>query len=107
MIEFYIRGLDDPVPELDGMPATRELWGSEDPYDIEGTNEVFLESIRENLRLHSACPFYADWLERNGFSVDDLKTIEDIAKIPPIHANFYKTHTIRTAPEEDIRLTLT
>ena len=107
MTDFCIRGLDDPVPELDGMPATRELWGSEDPYDIEGTNEVFLESIRENLRLHSACPFYADWLERNGFSVDDLKTIEDIAKIPPIHANFYKTHTIRTAPEEDIRLTLT
>lgn len=105
--EFYIRGLDDPMPAADGMPATRRLWEWGDPYDIDGSEETYLESIRENLRRHTACPFYADLLERSGVSPDDISTMEDIARIPPIHANFYKTHTVQTAPDDEIVLRLT
>ena len=84
MTDLHIRGLDDPDVRLDGMPATQRLWASEDPYDLEGTEETFLEAVRENLRHHQACPFYADWLERNGFSPDDLRTMDDIVRIPPV-----------------------
>ena len=67
----------------------------------------FLEAVRENLRHHESCPFYADWLSRNGISPEDIRTMEDIARIPPIPADFYKTHVVKTSPDEDIVLTLT
>ena len=107
MTDLHIRGLDDPDVRLEGMPATQKLWTSEDPYDLEGTEETFLEAVRENLRHHQACPFYADWLERNGFSPDDLRTMDDIVRIPPVPAEFYKTHVVKTVSDDDIVLTLT
>lgn len=105
--DLHIRDLHGPDVRLEGMPATQRLWASEDPYDLEGTEDVFLEAVRENLRRHTECPFYADWLSRNGVGPDDIATIDDIARIPPIPANFYKTHEVRTADDSDIVLTLT
>ncbi len=107
MTDLHIRALDDPDVVLEGMPATQALWAHSDPYDADGTEGTFLEAVRENLRRHASCPFYGDWLRRNGISPDDIRTMDDLRRIPPIHANFYKTHVVRTAPEEDIVLTLT
>ncbi len=106
-MDYHIRDLDAPDVKLDGMPATQELWAKENPYDLPGTDELFLEAVKENIKLHLKNPFFADWLERNGFKLEDLKTIDDIDKIPPIHANFYKTHVVKTAKDEDIVITLT
>ena len=102
MTDLHIRGLDDPDVRLEGMPATQRLWAAEDPYDLEGTEDTFLEAVRENLRLHTRCPFYSDWLERNGVSPEDIRTMDDIVRIPPIPAEFYKTHVVKTAPDDDI-----
>ena len=107
MTDLHIRGLDDPDVRLEGMPATQRLWAAEDPYDLDGTEDTFLEAVRENLRLHTRCPFYSDWLERNGVSPEDIRTMDDIVRIPPIPAEFYKTHVVKTAPDDDIVLTLT
>ena len=107
MTDLHIRGLDDPDVRLEGMPATQRLWASEDPYDLEGTEDTFLEAVRENLRLHTGCPFYADWLERNGVSPEDIRTMDDIVRIPPSPAEFYKTQVVKTASDDDIVLTLT
>lgn len=107
MTDLHIRGLNDPDVVLDGMPATQKLWANTDPYDLDGTEGTFLEAVRENLRRHLSCPFYADWLKRNGISPDDIRTMDDLRKIPPIHANFYKTHVVKTASDDDIAITLT
>ncbi len=107
MVDYHIRGLRDPDVRIEGMPATQALWAGEDPYDLPGTDEIFLEAVKENIRHHSENPFFADWMRRNGFSVEDLRTIDDIERIPPIHANFYKTHVVKTAKDEDIVLTMT
>lgn len=107
MTDYHIRDLHAPDVVLKDMPATQELWAHDDPYDLSGTEEVYLEAVRENLKAHEKNGFYADWLKRNGFSVDDLKTIDDIARIPPIHANFYKTHVVKTKPDDEYVITLT
>lgn len=107
MIDYHIHGLNDPDVEIPEMPCTQALWAEEDPYDHPGTDQLFTDAVRENLERHLSCPFYSDWLHRNGVSPEDIRTVDDIARIPPIHANFYKTHSVKTADDEDIMLTLT
>ena len=59
MTDMHIRGLHDPDVVPEGMPATGRLWASEDPYDLEGTEETFLEwqrpYIEEHIEHKAAC----------------------------------------------------
>ncbi len=107
--DYRIRKLGAPDPVLPKeLSSVQALWAHEDPYDLEGTDGIFTDAMRQILRWHAArCPFYADWLRRNSFEPDSLKEISDLPSIPPLHANFYKTHVIKSRPDDEFVLTLT
>ena len=46
--------------------------------------------------------FFRNYLEKEGFGVEDLKNEEDLAKIPFIHANFFKKYESLSIPMEDV-----
>ncbi len=107
-MDYCIRNLSDPdvLPPGKNLTALSDLWASPDPYVYD--DELFVKAVKQCLSRHvEKNDFYRDWMARNKFSVDDLNSIDDIAKIPFLHANFYKTHTIKTARDEDIAITLT
>lgn len=107
--DYHIRQLDSPDVRLPPeLSAVQRLWAHEDPYDIEGTDDVFAEAMRQVVKWHAArCDYYSDWLRRNSFDPDTIRTVEDVERIPFLHANFYKTHTIQSKPPEEYVITLT
>jgi phenylacetate-coenzyme A ligase PaaK-like adenylate-forming protein len=69
-------------------------------YDHGGADSAFVKAVAKNVRRHSArCPEYAAILARAGFSPDEVKTIADLHKIPPIPTAFLKNHTLLSVPE--------
>ena len=107
-MEYFIRNLSDPDVLVPGknLSALQDLWASSDPYEYD--DELFVKAVKQCLSWHiEKNDFYKDWMQKNNFSVDSLNDISDIAKIPFLHANFYKTHVIKTVKDEDIAITLT
>ena len=107
-MEYFIRNLSDPDVLVPGknLSALQDLWASSDPYEYD--DELFVKAVKQCLSWHiEKNDFYKDWMQKNNFSVDSLNDISDIAKIPFLPANFYKTHVIKTVKDEDIAITLT
>lgn len=64
-------------------------------YDLEKTEDQFLKSVKENVRYHQLhCPDYAKILLQRKFCLNDIQTISDLYKIPPIPTLFFKNHTL-------------
>lgn len=107
--DYHIRSLGSQDPRLPReLSSVQELWAHDDPYDVEGTDALFADAMRQITAWHAArCPYYADWLRRNSFEPESIRSIDDIERIPFLHANFYKTHTVKSVPDGDIAITLT
>ena len=85
------------------MTAREKLLQIEDVYDQESTSEIFLESMRDCLTHHmSGNAFFKNYMEKAGVKPEDIKTEDDLEKIPPIHANFFKKYEVLSVPYEDI-----
>lgn len=64
-------------------------------YDTEKTNELFVKAIHENIRYHQEhCSEYAAILTQKGFALNEIQSIHDLYKIPPIPTPFLKHHTL-------------
>ena len=71
-------------------------------------DELFVDALRENYRTQLAHqPFIRFLAERAGFAPEDLKSIEDIEKIPPLFVGVMKIHTFCNVPDEEIAMVLT
>ncbi len=87
------------------MNYGHKLFFHKDIYNIEDTNALFLNAILENIKHHTDnCPDYAKIISHQGFSINEVETIEDIYKIPPIPTLFLKKHTLYSAPENQLML---
>ncbi len=97
------------VPDITALPSVQELCGISDPYRTgKDMDTLFLQAMRESIQWHSErCSFYKNLLERENFSPKKLNSMQALSRIPFIHANFFKTHAVRSIPEEDIEITLT
>ena len=85
------------------MEARRRLLEASDIYDQEQTSEDFLEAMRDVVNWHGQQnDFYQKLLDAKGFSSDQLQTEADLAKIPFMHANFFKYYVSLSVPEEQI-----
>ena len=77
------------------MKYSKKLFYHRGLYDLERTNSLFFKAIIENVEHHQRnCKIYADILEKQGFSIDELKTIDDLYRIPPIPTAFFKRHNL-------------
>ncbi|MDR3278355.1 MAG: acyl-protein synthetase [Oscillospiraceae bacterium] len=82
------------------MGAGERLFFHRGLYDLERTESLFLDAMRDNVRRHAArCPEYAAILESRGFSADSMRTMGDLQKLPPLPTLFLKRRTLYSAPE--------
>ncbi len=80
------------------MSYGRKLFYHKKIYDLENTNDLFVKAIKENVKHHMLrCPEYAEILLDRAFSSDEIKTINDLYKIPPIPTLFLKNHPLYSA----------
>jgi len=85
------------------MTNKEKILAHGDVYDFGGTSELFLNSMREIVEWHiEHNDFYAKFLKAQNFCVRQIKTESDLHKIPPIHANFFKSYEALSVPREDI-----
>ena len=71
-------------------------------------DRLFVQAMKEITRFHAENNgFYARLLKLKKFDVDGLITIEQCARIPYIYADFFKTHVLKSVPDEMIVQTFT
>ena len=97
------------VPDPSALPSVQKICDINEPFRTDAdTDELFLQAMREIMQWHyERCPFYRSLLDREKFSPARLKATGDLPAIPFIHANFFKTHAIKSVSDEDIEITLT
>lgn len=87
------------------MSYTEKLFRLKDPFDYKGSEELFLNAVKENCLFHyKGCPEYRQILDGMSFSPDDLKVFEDIEKLPFLPTLFFKKRHIYSMPENKILL---
>lgn len=90
------------------MHFTRKLFQTKDPYDISGTDKLFVEAVKENVRLHMArCPEYRALMEREAFFVDALQTADDLYRIPVLPTLFLKAYPLFSMEEKRFLISAT
>lgn len=74
-------------------------------YDLDGSEELFLAAMRESVEHHrSHCAFYKELIQASGYTTEQLKRIEDIASIPTIPVDLFKTHEVRSIEKDEIKI---
>ena len=65
-------------------------WG--DAYDVEGTQQLFVDAVRENCAFHAAhCEAYDNVLQHMGFSPESLRTPQALRRCPHCPLCFSKS----------------
>lgn len=85
--------------------AREKLFSYKKIYDQAGSEKLFVEAMRESIQHHSNnCAFYRKLLKAKGFRAEEIKTIEDCEKIPPITAEFFKHHEVLSVDRSQIEI---
>jgi phenylacetate-coenzyme A ligase PaaK-like adenylate-forming protein len=85
--------------------AREKLFSYKKIYDQKGSQELFVEAMRESIEHHSNnCVFYGKFLSEHGFKASDIKTLGDCAKIPPITAQFFKYHEVLSIKKDEVEI---
>lgn len=78
---------------------TKKLFRYKKPYDVKGTNQLFADAIRENTIHHMAhSKDYKEIMQQFDYHAEDIKTIDDIHKIPFIPTLYFKRHDLHSMP---------
>lgn len=82
------------------MSYRSELYFKKNIYHLEGTDELFLNAVKENVRFHQDhCMEYRNILIHNNFSPEQLRQMEDLALLPPIPTSLLKQCTLESIPK--------
>ena len=85
------------------MTAREKLLELENVYDQKGSSDVFMEAMRDCVAHHMANnDFFRKCMENANLKPEDLQTEEDLAKLPTIHANFFKKYEVLSVPMDQI-----
>ncbi|MBQ7926396.1 MAG: acyl-protein synthetase [Lachnospiraceae bacterium] len=77
------------------MSFRTRLFTYKKPYDLKGSDELFLQAMKENCAYqYEHCKEYADILKASDFHPKDLKTYEDLARLPFIPTLYFKKHAM-------------
>lgn len=87
------------------MTAREKLFAYNKIYDLEGSEALFLEAMKESVEHHRThCGFYEGLLKEQGFSISQITSVKDCEKIPIIPAQFFKYHEILSTKKEAIQV---
>jgi len=82
------------------MLSRQRLFWRGRPYDLPGSDEAFLRACRDNAAYHIRhCPGYREICAYQGFSPEQLRTVEDLAKIPVLPTLFFKRKALFSMPQ--------
>ncbi len=87
------------------MSKKAELFLEKRLYDHKHTNGIFLKAVKENIRFHQLHnKSYADILKKQNFSIQQIRTINDLYKIPVLPTLYFKSHRIYSIPLKRVLL---
>lgn len=97
------------MPDKERLSAVQTLCEHPDPYAWSPEIErLFVEAMKQNISWHiGKCAFYERLAKSRHFSPDQLESMDDMDKVPFIHANFFKTHEILSIDRSDVAIHLT
>lgn len=85
-----------------GLTAVQKLCDLETPFQHE-KEDLFVSAMAEITSWHyKRNPFYRNLLDAKGYNPGNIKNQFDLTKLPLVHANFFKKHTVWSIPEESI-----
>lgn len=81
------------------MLSRQRLFWRLHPYDLPGSDPAFLRACRDNCAYHiRRCPGYAAICAHLGFSPEQLRAIDDLAKLPVLPTLFFKRNSLFSMP---------
>lgn len=85
------------------MKYRKELFSYKKIYDHTGTNDLFLEAMKESLAHHyEKNNFYRKVLDNYNFDYRTMSDIKDVYSIPPIPVNYFKYHEEKSISDDEI-----
>ncbi len=92
------------LPEV----KTNELFCVKNAFDYNGTQSIFIESIKEMFDFQCAhSQIFKGIADQYNFTVKDIKTEEDILRIPALFVTAFKERKLLSLPENEIVKTFT
>lgn len=85
------------------MDYRKKLFTYKRLYDHAGTDKYFLYAVKKNVVFHQKnCSEYSDILVERKFHIKDVKTIQDLYRIPVLPTLYLKSHKLNSMPEHKL-----
>ena len=90
-------------------PYIKKLCETTSPYlSSKEIDSLFVKAINEAITWHrKRNRYFSKLLNEHNINENSITSIDECSKLPLIHANFFKTHTLKSVKDKDIILTLT
>ncbi|MCX4744375.1 acyl-protein synthase [Kitasatospora sp. NBC_01287] len=97
------------VPDPGALPHVQRLCDLAEPYAVSAENDrLFALAMNESNAWHAArSPFFAKLWAASEAAKEPLESVADLARLPFVHANFFKAHEVVSIPEQDVKLHVT
>lgn len=103
--------LDEPRAQHTNLvpSAVQEFCSLASAYLPDGHHQpLFVRAMRELTAWHmERSPWYRAYMLRHEVTPERLETFEDLLAMPPVHANFFKAHEIRSILPSEVTAHLT
>lgn len=88
---------------------TQKLYEIENSYNFSDENkEIFINSMKEAFQYHyDNSQVFRGICEQFNYTIDNIKTMNDVSNMPHILVTAFKTHTLLSVPESEIFINLT
>lgn len=90
------------------MKKTKKLFKQKKLYDLAGTEQLFVDAMRENALLHYAnCDDYKRILNEADFNPSSIHSMDDLVRLPFLPTLYFKHHILQSVPDKKIRIRFT
>ena len=90
------------------MFSRQRLFWHRGPYDLPSTDQLFLQATADCCAFHMArCPQYRAIAEHLRFSPDQLRTMDDLVRVPMLPTLFFKRHALFSMPRRRMVMKVT
>lgn len=90
------------------MDARALIFNHPDPYDLKGTEAVFVAAMRENaLFQQTGCADYARILREQQFDPASIRSMDDLARLPFLPTLYFKRHKLFAMDEKRLLIKAT
>ncbi|MFG2785983.1 acyl-protein synthase [Streptomyces sp. NPDC048419] len=103
----YLRPVS--VPDSDALAHVQRLCDIAEPYAAgDEVDRLFIAAMNESNAWHAArSPFFASLLTAGQLANRPMESTADLARLPYVHANFFKGHEVMSVPPEEVKVRLT